>query len=150
MEKSNVLFLCTGNSARSQLAEALLREHGGDSFDVYSAGTNPQGVNPLTIAVLEEVGLPTAGLRSKGVKEFLGRLPVHYLIVVCGEADDACPTIWPGLGERLFWPFEDPAAASGSEETRLAKFREVRSQIEARITDWLGTLVAESALPTRA
>jgi len=140
MRKQNVLFLCTGNSARSQMAEALLREHAGDVFDAYSAGTNPQGVNPLTLRVLDEVGLPTDGLRSKGVREFLGRLPVRFLIVVCSEADAACPSMWPGMTERLYWPFDDPAAATGDEDERLGKFREVRDQISERIVEWIGQL----------
>jgi len=142
MRKPNILFLCTGNSARSQMAEALLRHRAGDRFDVYSAGTDPQGVNPLTIQALAEIGVPTKDLRSKGLKEFLGRLAVNYLIVVCSEADAACPTIWPGLGERMFWPFDDPAAAQGAEDERLAKFREVRDQIDARIAQWLDELPA--------
>src|SRR5687768_15691587 len=126
----NVLFLCTGNSARSQMAEALLQKHAGDKFNVYSAGTDPKGVNPLTIKVLREIGLPTDELRSKGVTEYLGRLAVHYLIIVCGDADKSCPTVWPGMMNRLFWPFDDPAAAHGSEEVRLEMFRRVRDEIE--------------------
>jgi arsenate reductase len=142
MRKSNVLFLCTGNSARSQMAEALLRKHDGDRFDVYSAGTEPKGVNPLTVRALEEIGLPTGDLRSKGVTEFLGKLPLRYLIIVCSEADKSCPTAWPGMAERMFWPFEDPAAARGSESERLQKFRQVRDQIEARIKEWLAEIEA--------
>ena len=144
MHKPNVLFLCTGNSARSQMAEALLRMHAGDRFDVHSAGTDPKGVNPLTIKVLEEIGIPTAGLRSKGVTEFLGKLPVRYLIIVCSGADKACPAVWPGTVQRMFWPFEDPAAATGTDGQRLLKFREIRDQIDERICDWLsGLTVAE-------
>jgi arsenate reductase len=133
----NVLFLCTGNSARSQLAEALLRKHAGDKFNVYSAGTDPKGVNPLTIKALDEIGVPTNELRSKGVTEYLGKLPVRYLIIVCGDADKSCPTIWPGMMNRLFWPFDDPAAAQGLEEDRLKVFRRVRDEIDARIVEWL-------------
>lgn len=146
MRKSNVLFLCTGNSARSQMAEALLRQHAGDAFDAYSAGTDPQGVNPLTIQALEEIGVPAATLRSKGVKEFLGRLSVRYLIVVCSEADRACPTIWPGMAERLFWPFDDPASALGSTDERMAKFRTVRDEIESRILAWVDQLRASGEI----
>ena len=148
MQKPNVLFLCTGNSARSQMAEALLRNHAGDRFNVHSAGTNPQGVNPLTLRALEEIGLPTDGLHSKSVKEFLGRLPVRYLIVVCTAADQECPTVWPGLAERLFWPFDDPAAATGSDDQRLAKFRQVRDQVEERVLQWLSEIAAENKTST--
>jgi arsenate reductase (thioredoxin) len=122
MRKSNVLFLCTGNSARSQMAETLLRKYAGDVFDAYSAGTDPQGVNPLAIQALREVDAPTDGLRSKGVREFLGRLPVRYLIVVCPAADHACPSVWTGMAERLFWPFDDPAAAAGTDDQKLRAF----------------------------
>jgi arsenate reductase (thioredoxin) len=146
MRKQNVLFLCTGNSARSQIAESLLRKHAGDIFDVYSAGTEPKGVNPLTLRVLGEIGVPTAGLHSKGVKEFLGKLPVRYLIIVCSGADAACPAIWPGMNERLFWPFEDPAAVAGTHEEKLAVFRDIRDQIEAKILDWLAELRTSGAL----
>jgi arsenate reductase len=146
MRKQNVLFLCTGNSARSQMAEAILRKHAGDVFDVYSAGTEPKGVNPLTVRVLNEIGLPTEGLRSKGVNEFLGKLPVRYLIIVCSGADAACPAIWPGMNERLFWPFDDPAAATGSDDERLQKFRDVRDEIEGVILDWLAKIQAAGDL----
>lgn len=137
MEKPAVLFLCTGNSARSQLAEALLRKHGGDRFDVYSAGTEPKGIHPLTVRVLDEAGIDSSGQRSKGVQEFLGKLTIAYLIIVCGDADEKCPTGWPGTMHRLFWPFSDPAAVEGSEEERVAAFRSARDTIEARIRQWL-------------
>jgi arsenate reductase len=140
MRKQNVLFLCTANSARSQMAEAILRKHAGDMFDVYSAGTEPKDVNPLTIRVLDEIGVPTTGLRSKGVKEYLGQLPVRYLIIVCSGAEAACPAIWPGANERLFWPFADPAVATGDEDERLRVFRDVRNEIEAKIVGWLAEI----------
>lgn len=140
MSKPIVLFLCTGNSARSQMAEALLRQYAGEHFDVHSAGTHPKGVNPLTIQVMKEVGIDLSTARSKDLKEYLGRLPVRILIVVCGEADQDCPTVWPGVLSRLFWRFEDPAAAQGSEAERLVKFRQVRDQIEQKVKSWLAEL----------
>lgn len=140
MSKPGVLFLCTGNSARSQMAEALLRKRAGDRFEVYSAGTEPKGINPLTTRVLNEIGLDISGQRSKGVKELLGQIPVRYLIVVCQDADRSCPTVWPGVLNRMFWPFDDPAAAQGSEQQRLEKFRAVRDQIDERIELWLDEL----------
>jgi arsenate reductase len=137
MGKINVLILCTGNSARSQMAEALLRKHGCAKFNAYSAGTDPKGVNPLTIKVMHEIGLDLSGQRSKNLTEYLGILPVHYLITVCGNADQNCPSVWPGVLKRMHWPFDDPAAAQGSEEEKLAKFRTVRDQIDFRIREWL-------------
>lgn len=136
MQKPAVLFLCTGNSARSQMAEALLRKHADDRFQVYSAGTDPAGVNPLTIKAVAEIGLPTRGLRSKSVDEFR-QTTLTYLIAVCGKADQACPAALLSARERLFWPFDDPAACQGNEEDRLAVFRRVRDEIEAQIKQWL-------------
>jgi arsenate reductase len=133
----NVLFLCTGNSCRSQMGEALLRHRASDRFDVFSAGTQPKGIHPLTIRVLEEKGLDTSKLRSKDITEFLGKLPVHHLIVVCENAEGNCPRIFPGMLDRQFWPFDDPPAFKGTEEDKLHKFREVRDQIDARIERWL-------------
>src|SRR5262245_50765207 len=126
MSNPAVLFLCTGNSARSQMAEALLRKLAGDKFDVHSAGTEPKGVNPLTIKVMKEVGIDISSQRSKHLRDYLGRLPVRIVIIVCADAEKTCPSIWPGAFKRLFWKFDDPAAVEGSEEERLQKFREVR------------------------
>ena len=137
MSKPNLLVLCTGNSARSQMAEALFRKHGGDLFNVYSAGTEPKGINPFTVEAMTEIGIDMNGHRSKNLSEYLGHVFMHTLVVVCHDADNKCPAIWPGIFERLMWPFEDPAAATGSHEERLAKFRVVRDQIEAKIVAWL-------------
>lgn len=132
-----VLFLCAANSARSQLAEALLRAKGGDRFEAASAGLSPKGVHPLTVRVLEEIGLNTAGMRSKSSTEFLGKASVRFAIIVC-ECDAAeCPRIFPFAGQTLSWPFDDPATATGKEEERLAVFRRVRDQISQRIDAWL-------------
>lgn len=137
MEKPRVLFLCTGNSARSQMAEALLKKFAGDRFEVYSAGYDPQGINPFTLKVMAEIGDDLAGQYSKGVEEFLGKIKIDYLITVCDRAEKNCPTAFPGVRQRLFWPFADPAAVSGDDAAKLAKFREIRDQIEARIKLWL-------------
>jgi arsenate reductase (thioredoxin) len=131
-----VLFLCTGNSARSQMAEAFLRKYGGDAFEAHSAGLEPKGLNPFTIQVMQEVGLDVSGQKSKGVGEYLGKFLFQYLITVCDDADKNCPTTWPGISKRQHWSFEDPAACEGTDEAKLAKFREVRDQIEARIKEW--------------
>jgi arsenate reductase (thioredoxin) len=122
------------------MGEALLRARAGDRFHAFSAGTNPKGVNPLTVAVLEELGIDTTALRSKNVKGYVGRMPTHYLIVVCDNAEESCPRIWPGMDERMFWPFDDPPAFEGSDEAKLNKFREVRDQIAAKIQAWLREL----------
>jgi arsenate reductase (thioredoxin) len=130
MTKQTVLFLCTGNSCRSQMAEALLRARAGDRFDVYSAGSEPKGIHPLTIRVLNEIGIDTSQLRSKDVKEFLGRVAIDQLIVVCENANGSCPRIFPDMQHRLFWPFDDPPAFPGTDEEKLVKFRQVRDQID--------------------
>ena len=131
--KQRVLFLCTGNSARSQMAEAFLRRYGSDQFDAYSAGLEPKGINPLTIQVMEEIGYDLSGQRSKGVREFLGSVFIHQLITVCDNAEKNCPSTWPGVVRKMHWSFEDPAAFEGSEEEKLAKFREIRDQIEQKV-----------------
>jgi arsenate reductase len=140
-----VLFLCTGNSARSQMAEALLRHHAGDRFEAFSAGTDPRPLNPLTLQVLEEKGVSTAGLRSKDLSEYLGREFFSYVVVVCSRAAEKCPTAWPGVHEVLHLYFDDPAAATGSDEEKLARFREVRDQLEAALLEWVARLDSNPA-----
>ena len=137
MSKIKVLFLCTGNSARSQMAEAFLRKYGGNEFEAYSAGLEPKGINPYTERVMEEVGINLSGQRSKHLKEYMGKVHFGYLITMCDEAEASCPTTFPGIGRRLRWLFEDPSAFSGPEDEKLAKFREVRDQVEQRIKTWL-------------
>jgi arsenate reductase (thioredoxin) len=136
MEKVKVLFLCTGNSARSQMAEAFLRKYAGDRFDVFSAGLEPQGINPIATMVMEEMGFDLKGQHSKDVGQFLGHAHFGYVITVCAQAESRCP-IFPGASIRLHWPFEDPAAFQGTEEQKLNKFREIRDQIRMRIESWL-------------
>jgi arsenate reductase len=126
-----VLFVCTGNSARSIMAEALLRHHGGSQFEVHSAGTEPRGVNPLTVRVLADAGLDAAWARSKSVNEFLGQ-EFDYVVTVCDEARQVCP-VFPGVHESLHWGYEDPAEATGTEEERLAVFRRVFIQMGERV-----------------
>lgn len=126
-----VLFVCTHNSARSIMAEALLREKGGAAYEVFSAGTEATEVRPLTLRVLEEAGVPTAGLRSKSVDEFMGHT-FDYVITVCDSARQHCP-VFPGEGERFHWGYDDPSAVEGIEEERLAAFRRVLTAISQRI-----------------
>ena len=141
MEKDRVLILCTGNAARSQMAEAFLKKYAGDQFEAYSAGSEPKGIHPLTRKVMEEVGLALNDQYSKGVKDFLGKMIFQYLIIVCAKAEQHCPTTFPGIMQRIYWPFEDPVAFTGSEEEKLAKFREVRDKIEERVKLWLRELL---------
>jgi len=128
---TRVLFVCTHNSARSIMAEALLRDRGGDAYEACSAGTEVAEVRPLTLRVLEEAGLPTEGLRSKSVTEFAGKT-FEFVVTVCDSARRDCPT-FPGEGERLHWSHDDPSAVEGSEEERLEAFRRVFTAIGQRI-----------------
>ena len=134
MGKIKVLFLCTSNSARSQMAEAFLRKYGGDRFDAYSAGLEPKGIDPNTERVMEEVGVSLSGQYSKHVREYMGKIHFGYLITVCGEAEKNCPTTFSGVGQRLHWLFEDPSVFVGPDDEKLARFRKVRDQIEQRIS----------------
>lgn len=133
--KPTVLFLCTGNSCRSQMAEGWLRHLAGSRFEVLSAGTNPVGVNPRAVEVMGEVGVDLSGHRSKHVAEFHGRR-LHYVITVCDHAQASCPTD-PRGDVRLHWSFDDPAAAQGSEHERSQVFRRVRDEIAERVRNWL-------------
>ncbi len=136
--KPAVLVLCTGNSARSQMAAASLAKHLGDEPPVYSAGTEPADrVHPLTERVMAEVGVDLSDVRPRHVDEVFGVVPVGTVIIVCDGANQACPNVPPGVYERLFWPFEDPAAFEGSDDEKLAKFREIRDVIEQRVADWV-------------
>jgi arsenate reductase (thioredoxin) len=133
-----VLVLCTGNSARSQMAEGLLRSDGGSRrFEVFSAGTHPGRVCPEAIEAMREVGIDISAHRSKSVDEFVGQ-QFDYLITVCDNARENCP-VFPGQVERIHWSFDDPAAASGDEETRLAEFRRVRDEIRARLKAFISS-----------
>ncbi len=137
MSKARVLFLCTGNSARSQMAEAFLRKYGGNEFEAYSAGLEPKGLHPYMERVMKEIGISLSGQYSKHIREYMGKMHFGYLITVCDEAEENCPTAFPSISQRIHWSFEDPASFVGSDEEKLAKFREVRDQIEQRIKAWL-------------
>lgn len=135
MAKETILIVCTGNSARSQMAEGLLRQEAGDRFAVFSAGTKPSRVRPEAIAVMGEIGVDISRHRSKSVDEFMGK-PLDFVITVCDSAKETCP-IFPGNAKRLHWPFEDPAAVEGDENVRMAAFRCIRDQIHGRIMVFL-------------
>ena len=133
--RPNILILCTGNSCRSQMAEGFLRQMAGDRFDVFSAGTDPaEHVHPLAVEVMAEKGIDISGNQPTDVGKYLGRMAVRYLIIVCAGANERCPRIFPGMLNRLFWPFDDPARFEGTPEATLEAFRSVRDQIESRIS----------------
>mgnify|MGYP001079166743 FL=1 len=139
MNQTRVLFLCTGNSARSQMAQAFLRKYGGERFEAHSAGLEPSTLNPLTVQVMEEAGMDLSEHYAKPLTTYLGKLHFGYLITVCSRAEEKCP-IFPGMGQRLHWPFDDPAAAEGTLEQRLAVFRRVRDEIEQKVQAWVASL----------
>jgi len=135
MQKTRVLFLCTHNSARSQMAEGFLRAMAGDRFEAQSAGTEKTSVNPLAIRVMAERGIDLGGHTSK-VYDGLMQERWDYLVTVCDDANERCPFV-PGSVKRLHWSFEDPSRARGTEQERLRVFRRVRDQIAQRLAEWL-------------
>jgi arsenate reductase len=135
--KQRVLILCTGNSARSQMAEGLWRHLGGDRYEVFSAGTHPSHVRPGAIAVMAELGIDLSGRRSKSVDEFAGQ-PFDLVVTVCDHARELCP-VYPEITRRLHWSFPDPAAVEGSEDRRLAAFRNIRDQIAGQLRAFLAS-----------
>jgi arsenate reductase len=136
MARRRVLFLCTGNSCRSQMAEGWLRQIAGDGAEVQSAGTKPAGLNPMAVAVMREAGIDISGQRSKHVDE-LAQRDFLFVITVCDSAREACP-VFPGALYQLHWSFDDPAAAAGTEAERLAVFRRVRDEIQSRVREFAG------------
>ena len=130
-----VLFLCTHNSARSQMAEGLLREMGKGQFEVFSAGTEVTQVRPLAIKAMAEIGIDISHQRSKVLTECLSQ-PFDYVITVCDQANESCP-VFPGAKNRLHWSFPDPSRATGSEEEQLVVYRQVREAIANRLQEWL-------------
>ena len=146
--RSRVLFVCTGNSARSQIAEAILGRIGGDDFAVFSAGTEPKGVNPYTVRVLDEEGIDWSSARSKSVQEFLGQ-PFDYVITVCDNARQTCP-VFPGSHEKLHWDLEDPAEVEGSDDRKLAAFRETYRELDELIRPFVETALRTAGRADRA
>ncbi len=134
MEKERVLILCTGNSARSQMAEGWLRHYGGDKFEVFSAGTHPGQVRPEAVAAMSELGIDLSTHRSKSVDEFTGQ-DFAYIVTVCDNAKENCP-VFPGAARRVHWRFDDPAAAQGDFTQRVTEFRRVRDEIAARLCEF--------------
>jgi len=135
--KPIVLVLCTGNSCRSQMAEGFLRKHQGDRVDVDSAGSEPKDeVHPLAVRVMKEAGVDISAQVPKSTSDYLGKLPVKHLLIVCDNASQSCPRVWPGTFSRSYVPFDDPAGAEGTEQQRLAVFRRVRDEIDAAMRTW--------------
>ena len=135
MARSRVLFLCTHNAARSQMAEGWLRSMAGDHFEVGSAGTEQTSVHPLAVRAMAEVGIDISAHTSKRYEDVTAT-KWDCIITVCDDANERCPIV-PGSVKRLHWSFEDPSRAAGDEAQRLAVFRRVRDQIWARLTAWL-------------
>lgn len=137
-DKKRVLILCTGNSARSQMAEGLLRHDGGAAFEVESAGVEPSHVRPQAIEAMQEISIDISHHRSKSVDEFAGQ-EFDYVITVCDHANERCP-VFPGNAKRIHWSFDDPASVEGDQAARLSTFRRVRDEIRARLH---GFIIAE-------
>jgi arsenate reductase (thioredoxin) len=135
MTTQRILFLCTHNSARSQMAEGLLRHLAGDRFEIMSAGTEATSVRPEAIRAMADLGVDISGQSSKTLERYRGE-PFDYVVTVCDDANEACP-VFPGAENRLHWSFQDPSRAEGSEEKRLEVFRKVRDEIQARIREEL-------------
>lgn len=135
MAKHKILFLCTGNSCRSQMAEGFLRHLANEDFDARSAGIDPKGLNPDAVNVMREVGIDISGQRSKHAGEFF-KEHFPYVITVCDKARESCP-VFPGAVKYLHWSLEDPAAAQGTREERLKVFRRVRDEIHQRVLGFI-------------
>jgi arsenate reductase len=134
--KKRVLFICTHNSCRSQMAEGLINHDLGQRYQAFSAGTEATAVNPRAIKVMQELGIDISGQRSKTLDEFT-KERFDYVITLCGDAHERCPLFWHGI-ERLHIGFHDPTKANGSEEEILAEFRRVRDEIRAQLVEYLG------------
>jgi len=147
-EKERVLVVCTHNSARSQMAEGLLRDVAGDRFEVHSAGTEATGVRPESIEVMAEIGIDISGQQSKTLQRYLGQ-KWDYVVTVCDDANESCP-VFPGTAQRLHWSFRDPSKVAGSAEERLEAFRSVRDEIAARIGAFVATPPAVGVTPGNA
>ena len=135
MSKPKVLIVCTGNAARSQMAEGLLRHDAGDRFEVFSAGIYPSYVRPLAIEAMRELGIDISGHRSKSVDEFADQ-DIDYVITVCDHANEVCPA-FPAKTKRIHWSIADPVAMWGSEEAQLEAFRRARDDIRGRLKKWM-------------
>jgi arsenate reductase len=137
MDKKRILFVCTENSARSQMAEAFLRMYAGDTYEAYGAGLEPKPIPPLIIKVMSEVGIGVSQQRSKHLSDYIGKMWFEYVITVCPQTDKNCQTIIPGMGKRVHWTLDDPVKFEGMEEEKLNKFREIRGKVNNLVKDWI-------------
>lgn len=139
MRKQKVIFLCTQNSARSQMAEGFLRHLAGDRFEAYSAGISPTDeIHPCAVEAMREVGVDISDQYPKGLKTYMGKMGFNYLIIVCARAEEECPKTFPGVGTTFSWIFDDPRSdESLPYDSMLERFREVRDEIEVKIKEWL-------------
>jgi arsenate reductase len=135
--KLKVLFLSTVNGSRSQMAEAFLRKYGGDLYEAHSAGLDPGEIHPLTSQVMEEVGISLAGQAPKHVRTYLGKMSFGYLVTVCSNSEQNCPVAFMGMSHRLYWPLDDPAKFIGTPAETLAKFRQVRDQVDQLVQEFI-------------
>lgn len=137
-DKEKILVLCSGNSCRSQMAEAFFEKYAGDAYEVFSAGLDPRPIHPLTIQVMKEAGVDISNKHSKSLREYLGRETFSHVIFVCGEMEQKCPHLFPiSKWRNLSWPFPDPAMVDGDDSEKLEAFRNVRDRIEVKIRQWL-------------
>ena len=142
---NGVLFVCTHNSARSQMAHGWLEHLAGDRFRVYSAGVAPGTLNPLAVEAMAEAGVDISHHAAEGIDAYLGKVAIRHLITVCDRAADTCPRLWPGARERQSWTFDDPSAAEGTPAEKLAVFRRVRDEIRAKVETWVATAATPEA-----
>ncbi|HHW17586.1 MAG TPA: arsenate reductase (thioredoxin) [Firmicutes bacterium] len=143
--RKRVMFLCTGNSARSQMAEGLARHMAGQEWEVFSAGLDPQGLNPYAVKAMSEIGIDISGQRSKAIDLNLLQT-MDVIVTLCGDAEERCPVTPAGV-LHLYWPLPDPAKVSGTDEEILAEFRRIRDEIRDRIAYLIGELGREQSIP---
>lgn len=147
-DAKKVLFICSANSARSQMAEALLKRRVGDAFEVHSAGLESTGVHPMTVRVLAEVGIDWSEAQSTSLESLIGHIYFDHAIIVCAAAAERCPRLYPSARDVMKWPFDDPAAATADEAMQLETFRRVRDEIDARLAAWIEAVeVGEASHP---
>ena len=144
-DKRTVLFLCTENSVRSQIAEGLMRHMAGDRFEVYSAGLSPKGIHPLTHTVMNEIGVDISGQSSKDVGMYLGKVTLNHVVFVCDKAERDCPHVFPFTTNRHFWPIDDPNSGDISPQEKLERFRRVRDSLQTKISSWVTEMDRERA-----
>lgn len=143
-KKQNVLFLCNDNTARSQMAEGLLRHTASNRFESLSAGLDPEmQLHPFAIKVMEEIGIDISSQKPKGVDIYLGKTMIHYLMILCDKTQSTCPRVWPGtpFQKRYYWPVNNPEDITGTTEEKMVAYRNVREELKEKISSWLSNEV---------